>query len=157
MSIFCKIPSSRDIFKNGHFDGNRLHLYRVRVDLLQHVVHKFKVLTFHHKSLLIVLSSLLWCESGACWTNNVGGSRPRTAFFGLSCCLGKTIWTKFDKFSENFQTASDPPSPPYFRKTMLRFFREAQKFATKFIRIGVTPTPFSENSLFYPPKISEKP
>ena len=35
---------------------------------------------------------------------------------------------------------------------MLRFFREAQKFATKFIRIGVTPPPFSENSLFLPPQ-----
>ena len=35
-----------------------------------------------------------------------------------------------------------PAPPPYFRKTMLRFFREAQKFATKFIRIGVTPPPF---------------
>ena len=33
--------------------------------------------------------------------------------------LGVTIWTKFDEFSENFQTASDPP--PYFRKKMLRF------------------------------------
>ena len=44
------------------------------------------------------------------------------------------------------------PPPPYFRKTSLRFFREAQKFATKFIRIGVTPPPFSENSLFLPPQ-----
>ena len=35
---------------------------------------------------------------------------------------------------------------------MLRFFREAQKFATKFIRIGMTPPPFSENSLFLPPQ-----
>ena len=35
---------------------------------------------------------------------------------------------------------------------MLRFFRDAQKFATKFIRIGVTPPPFSENSLFLPPQ-----
>ena len=35
-----------------------------------------------------------------------------------------------------------PPSPPYFRKTMLRFFREVRKFATKLIWIGVTPPPF---------------
>ena len=41
------------------------------------------------------------------------------------------------------------PTQPYFRKTMLRFFREAQKFATKFIRIGVT-TPL------FPPKITGK-
>ena len=56
--------------------------------------------------------------------------------------LGMMGPNRFDEFSENFQTASDPP---YFRETILRFFREAQKFATKFIRIGVTPPPFSEN------------
>ena len=38
------------------------------------------------------------------------------------CILGKTTPTKFNEFSENFQTASDPPPPPpYFRKKMLRF------------------------------------
>ena len=42
--------------------------------------------------------------------------------------------------------------PPLFQKTMLHFFWEAQKFATKFIRICVTPPPFSENSLFLPPQ-----
>ena len=57
--------------------------------------------------------------------------------------------------SMNFRKTSKrplTPPPPYFRKTMLRFFRDAQKFATKFIRIGVTPPPFSENSLFLPPQ-----
>ena len=42
-----------------------------------------------------------------------------------------------------------PPPPPYFRKKMLRFFWEARKFATKFIRIGVTPP-------FFTQKITEK-
>ena len=49
-----------------------------------------------------------------------------------------------------------PPPPPYFRKTMLRFFREAQKFATKFIRICVTPPLFPKIHCFYRPKISGK-
>merc|ERR1711947_23807 len=41
----------------------------------------------------------------------------------------------------NFRKTSKRPltPPPYFRKKMLRFFWEARKFATKFIRIGVTP------------------
>ena len=69
--------------------------------------------------------------------------------------LGTIAWPILDEFSENFQTASDPP-PPYFRKTMLRFFREARKFATKFIRIGVTPPLFPKIHRFYPPKITEK-
>ena len=67
-------------------------------------------------------------------------------------------WTKLDEFSENFQTASDPPpSPPYFRKKMLRLFWEARKFATKFIRIGVTPPFFRKFIVFTAPKFPEKP
>ena len=58
----------------------------------------------------------------------------------------------------NFRKTSKRPltPPPYFRKTMLRFFREAQKFATKFIRIGVTPPLFPKIHCFYRPKISGK-
>ena len=48
------------------------------------------------------------------------------------------------------------PNSMNFRKTMLRCFREAQKFATKFIRIGVTPHPFPKIHHFYPHKMSEK-
>ena len=33
---------------------------------------------------------------------------------GETSCLGSITWTKFDEFSENFQTASDPPPSPYF-------------------------------------------
>ena len=60
--------------------------------------------------------------------------------------------------SMNFRKTSKRPltPPPYFRKTMLRFFREAQKFATKFIRIGVTPPLFPKIHCFYRPKIFEK-
>ena len=72
---------------------------------------------------------------------------------------GTTISTIFDEFSENFQTASDPP--PYFRKTMLRFLQRNfsgcsdptlflyRKSATKFFGSEMIPPPlrkFSENS-----------
>ena len=55
-----------------------------------------------------------------------------------------TTWIKFDEFSENFQTASDPSHSIFGKNVAL--FREAQKFATKFIWIGVNP-PFSPKKL----------
>ena len=39
---------------------------------------------------------------------------------------------------------------------IMRFFWEARKFATKFIRIGVTPPLFPKIHCFYRPKIFEK-
>ena len=61
----------------------------------------------------------------------------------------------YEKISQNGDPNKGRSRVPFwmnFRKTMLRFFREARKFATKFIRIGVTPPPFSENSSFLPPQ-----
>ena len=64
--------------------------------------------------------------------------------------LGTYAWNRFDEFSENFQTASDPP-PPYFRKTMLRFFSGGTKICNKIFRIGVDPPPFPKicNEIFW--------
>ena len=71
--------------------------------------------------------------------------------------LGKITWTKFDEFSENFQTASDPP--PIFGKKCCAFVREIgarsafplPKKRNIIFRIGNDPLPpirkFSENSL----------
>ena len=38
-----------------------------------------------------------------------------------NCALGVTTCNRFVEFLENFQTASGPPTPPYFRKKMLSF------------------------------------
>ena len=71
-------------------------------------------------------------------------------FHLLACCFityteGTILWTILDEFSENFQTASDPPPPPSFRKTMLRFF------ATNFSDWS-DPPPFSRKFIVFPPQ-----
>ena len=38
--------------------------------------------------------------------------------------LGTFTCTKFDEFSENFQTASDPSPPPMFKKLCCAFCNE---------------------------------
>ena len=76
---------------------------------------------------------------------------------GQRYSLGASTWTKFNEFSENFQTASDPPPHPIFGKKCCAFVREIgarsafplPKKRNIIFRIGNDPPPirkFSENS-----------
>ena len=62
--------------------------------------------------------------------------------------LGVTACNRFDEFSENFQTASEPP--PSFWKIMLRFFLGGTKICNEIFRIGVTPPLFSKIHRYFP-------
>ena len=72
-------------------------------------------------------------------------------FLTRNPCLGMTWSNRFDEFSENFQTASDPP-PPIFGKKCCAFVREIgarsafplPKKRNIMFRIGNDPPPHSE-------------
>ena len=51
--------------------------------------------------------------------------------------LGKTVIAILDEFSENFQTASDPP-PALVSENYVAFFSGGTKICNEIFRIGVT-------------------
>ena len=66
------------------------------------------------------------------------------------CNLGTIACNRFDEFSENFQTASDPPHPPIFRNLVALFFGRPGNLQRNSFGLA-WPPPFSENSSFLPP------
>ena len=60
------------------------------------------------------------------------------------------VWNRIDEFSENFQTASDPPPLPCFQKNILRFF------ATSFLEWTEPPSLFPKIQRFSPSKLPKK-
>ena len=140
------------------------------------ICRPFNILKLYAGQLYRILGPLLHCQ-GPFWSPFCSKLGPLFRIFGspFDCVtvpeqcwvwtdpsnnsiLGTYSCTKFDEFSENFQTASDPP--PYFRKTILRFLLRNfsgcsdptlflyQKSATKFFGSEITPPlrKFSENS-----------
>ena len=69
-----------------------------------------------------------------------------------SCSLGKTIWTNFDEFSENFQTASDPPT--LFSENNVTLFSGGPKICNEIHSDWCDPPPlFPKIHCFYRPKV----